>query len=126
MLLEHKQPLSPGPELCAEKRSVDGARGDDHASLRQLVREALRTPGGPGQGPRDYDPLSVRVELRGSARAAGGALADVVASSVVADVERRQDLLCELNVGARLRAVLAEVSEVLARLAPVKPDGPVN
>ena len=33
-----------------------------------------------------------------------------VASRVVADVERRQELLCELDVGARLRAVLAEVS----------------
>ena len=43
--------------------------------------------------------------------------------SVVADVERRQDLLCELDVRARLRAVLAEVSEVLARLAPAKPEG---
>jgi hypothetical protein len=50
----------------------------------------------------------------------------VVASSVVADVERRQDLLCELDVRARLRTVLAEVSEVLARLAPAKPEGPVN
>ncbi len=56
----------------------------------------------------------------------GGALADVVASSVVADVERRQDLLCELDVQTRLRSVLAEVSEVLARLAPARPDGPVN
>jgi uncharacterized protein len=50
----------------------------------------------------------------------------VVASSVVADVERRQELLCELEVGQRLRDVLAEVSEVLARLQPSKPDGPVN
>jgi hypothetical protein len=41
-------------------------------------------------------------------------------------VERRQDLLCELDVRARLRSVLAEVSEVLARLAPAKPEGPVN
>jgi hypothetical protein len=31
-----------------------------------------------------------------------------------------------LEVRARLRAVLAEVSEVLARLQPARPDGPVN
>ena len=42
---------------------------------------------------------------------------------MVADVERRQELLCELDVRARLRSVLAEVSEVLARLAPAEARG---
>jgi hypothetical protein len=64
--------------------------------------------------------------LQAAARVSGGALADVVASSVVADVERRQDLLCELDARARLTSVLSEVSDVLARLAPAKPEGPVN
>ena len=91
-------------------------RGAEEEQLRQAMLElAARLPPPVAQG-----------LLQASARASGGALADVVASSVVADVERRQDLLCELDVGARLRSVLAEVSEVLARLAPAKPDGPVN
>ncbi len=88
----------------------------EEEQLRQAVFElAARLP-----------PLVAQGLLQAAARTAGGALADVVASSVVADVERRQELLCELQVGARLRAVLAEVSEVLARLQPVRPDGPVN
>jgi Lon protease-like protein len=90
--------------------------GVEEEQLRQAMLElAARLPPPVAQG-----------LLQASARASGGALADVVASSVVADVERRQDLLCELDVRARLRTVLAEVSEVLARLAPAKPEGPVN
>ncbi|HMK74160.1 MAG TPA: LON peptidase substrate-binding domain-containing protein [Myxococcaceae bacterium] len=84
--------------------------------LRQAVFElAARLPPSVAQG-----------LLEVAARSTGGALADVVASSVVADVERRQELLCELQVGPRLRAVLAEVGEVLARLQPARPEGPVN
>jgi uncharacterized protein len=84
--------------------------------LRQAVFElAARLPPPVAQG-----------LLQVAARSSGGALADVVASSVVADVERRQELLCELAVEPRLRAVLAEVSEVLARLQPARPEGPVN
>ena len=90
--------------------------GEEEERLRQAMLElAARLPPPVAQG-----------LLQASARAGGGALADVVASSVVADVERRQDLLCELNVEARLRSVLAEVSEVLARLAPAKPEGLIN
>ena len=88
----------------------------EEEQLRQAVFElAARLP-----------PLVAQGLLQAAARTSGGALADVVASSVVADVERRQELLCQLEVAARLGAVLAEVSEVLARLQPVRPDGPMN
>jgi uncharacterized protein len=88
----------------------------EEEQLRQAVFElASRLPPQVAQG-----------LLQISARSSGGALADVVASAVVADVERRQELLCELEVDVRLRDVLAEVSEVLARLQPAVPDGPVN
>jgi Lon protease-like protein len=98
--------LLPDPELSFPEEE----------QLRQAVFElAARLPPAVSQG-----------LAQAAARTAGGALADVVASSVVADVERRQELLCELEVALRLRAVLAEVSEVLARLQPVRPDGPVN
>jgi hypothetical protein len=97
--------------LPDEERSVP-----EDEQLRQAVFElAARLP-----------PLVAQGLLQAAARSMGGALADVVASSVVADVERRQELLCELGVCPRLRAVLAEVSEVLARLQPARPDGPVN
>jgi len=88
----------------------------EEEALRQAVFElAARLPPPVAQG-----------LLQVAARSSGGALADVVASSVVADVERRQELLCELAVGPRLSQVLAEVSEVLARLQPARPAGPVN
>jgi Lon protease-like protein len=91
-------------------------RVPEEEQLRQAVFElAARLP-----------PLVAQGLLQAAARSAGGALADVVASSVVADVERRQELLCELEVGPRLRSVLTEVSEVLAHLQPARPDGPVN
>jgi hypothetical protein len=60
------------------------------------------------------------------ARAQGGALADVVAAAVVPEPERRQQLLCELDVRKRLESVLDDVGELIARLSPVKPVGPLN
>lgn len=91
-------------------------RVPEEEQLRQALFElAARLPPPVAQG-----------LLQAAARSAGGALADVVASNVVADVERRQELLCELDVGPRLRGVLAEVSEVLARLQPATPVGPLN
>jgi hypothetical protein len=60
------------------------------------------------------------------ARSQGGALADVVAAAIVPEPERRQELLCELDVRTRLIAVLDDVGELIARLSPVKPVGPLN
>jgi len=115
-ILEELPPEQPYREVRAAILPDADYHGVEEEQLRQAMLElAARLPPPVAQG-----------LLQASARASGGALADVVASSVVADVERRQDLLCELDVGARLRSVLAEVSEVLARLAPAKPDGPMN
>ena len=61
-----------------------------------------------------------------AARSQGGALADVVAAAIVPEPERRQELLCELGVRARLVAVMEDVGELVARLSPVKPVGPLN
>jgi Lon protease-like protein len=88
----------------------------DEELLRQAVLEvAARLPPDVGQG-------LVQV----AARAKGGALADALASAVVPDLERRFALLAELDVMARYNALLADVGEVIARLTPVNPDGPVN
>jgi len=51
----------------------------------------------------------------------GGALADVVASSVVEDAGRRRQILEELDVRRRLSLVLADVSSVIARADAGRP-----
>ncbi|WNG30826.1 ATP-dependent protease [Cystobacter fuscus] len=61
-----------------------------------------------------------------AARSQGGMLADVVAAAIVPEPERRQELLCELDVRTRLVEVVEEVAELVARLSPVKPTGPLN
>lgn len=60
------------------------------------------------------------------AKARGGTLADIVAAAVVPDVERRKELLYELDAQARLQAVLDDVGEVMARLGAASPRGPRN
>lgn len=60
------------------------------------------------------------------ARAQGGTLADVVAAAIIREPERRQEVLCELDVRARLEAVVDEVGEFMARLSPARPEGPLN
>ncbi len=60
------------------------------------------------------------------ARATGGALADVVAAAIIPEPERRQALLAELDVRYRLQAVTDEVGELIARLQPMRPSGPLN
>jgi uncharacterized protein len=115
-IIEELPPRAPYREVHVSLLPDEEASVPEDEQLRQAVFElAARLP-----------PLVAQGLLQAAARAAGGALADVVASSVVADVERRQELLCELGVCPRLRAVLAEVSEVLARLQPARPEGPVN
>lgn len=59
--------------------------------------------------------------------AKGGALADIVVGSLIADPERRFEVLCQLDVPARLNAVASDVSELVGRLRPLdKPDGLLN
>jgi uncharacterized protein len=85
-------------------------QGPEEELLRQAVFElAGRVP-----------PSFAEELLPVVARAQGGALADVVAAALVPEPERRQELLCELDVRTRLEAVL------IVRLNPVKPLGPLN
>jgi uncharacterized protein len=106
-----------------------------------LYREARAQPlpDAPFEGPEEERLRQAVFDLAGrvpasfaenllplAARAQGGTLADVVAAAVVPEPERRQELLCELDVRARLRAVMQDVGELVARLSPVKPVGPLN
>lgn len=91
-------------------------QGEEEGMLRQAMLELS-----------SHLPAEVAQNLLQTAsRSQGGQLADVIASTVVPDLERRQELLSELSVGARLRAVLADVGEVLARLSSATPKGPLN
>jgi Lon protease-like protein len=90
--------------------------GPEEETLRQAVLElATRLPAG------------LREELAQMAvHARGGGLADAIASAVVTGLERRWSLLCERNVRNRLRAVLADVSELIARTPAVRREGLLN
>jgi len=59
---------------------------------------------------------AAQVLVHEGAQARGGALADVVAAAVVADADRRRELLEELSPRARLEAVMDDLSEVLAQM----------
>lgn len=90
--------------------------GPEEEQLRQAVFElAGRVP-----------PSFAENLLPVAARALGGTLADVVASAIVPEAERRQELLGELDVRRRLESVMADVGELIARLQPVRPTGPMN
>jgi Lon protease-like protein len=58
-----------------------------------------------------------------ASRAKGGALADVVAATLVNNVPRRLELLDELDVDKRLSEVLKEVTALIARLRAPPPAG---
>lgn len=61
-----------------------------------------------------------------AAHHSGGALADVVASSLVPEVEKRQEILAELDPAKRLRLVLDGVGELIARMGAATVRGPLN
>lgn len=91
-------------------------QGPEEEQLRQAIFElASRVP-----------PSYAENLLPVTARASGGMLADVVAAAVVPETERRQELLCELDVQRRLTGVLGDVGELIARLQPSRPTGPLN
>lgn len=110
----------PGENLYREVRVQllpDGDyQGPEEERLRQAVFELA------GRVPASFAENLLPVV----ARSQGGALADVVAAAVVPEPERRQELLCELEVRTRLLSVLDDVGELIARLSPVKPVGPLN
>jgi len=103
-------------EVAAEVLPDLPYAGPEEERLRQAVFElAGRVP-----------PSFAETLLPVAARALGGTLADVVASAIVPEAERRQALLGELDVKRRLESVMADVGELIARLQPVRPTGPMN
>ena len=90
--------------------------GPEEEQLRQAIFELVgRVPPAFSEG-----------LLPAVARANGGALADVVAAAIIPEPERRQALLAELDVRHRLQEVTDEVGELIGRLQPMRPMGPLN
>jgi Lon protease-like protein len=90
--------------------------GPEEAQLRQAVVELTSRL-----------PVEVAARLtKVTARLRGGAFVDVLASTLVSDIPRRYALLCELDVKKRMQRLLEEVSGVMTRLRPSRPDGFVN
>ncbi|WP_224244759.1 LON peptidase substrate-binding domain-containing protein [Hyalangium gracile] len=90
--------------------------GPEEEQLRQAVLElAGRVPPSFSEG-----------LLPAVARATGGTLADVVASAIIPEPERRQQLLLQLDVRRRLQSVIDEVGELIGRLQPLRPSGLMN
>jgi Lon protease-like protein len=115
-VLEELPPTHAYREVRSEVVADPTYMGPETELLRQAVLElAGRLP------PAVLEPL-----LQMAARLEGGALADVVASALVQEPEQRLELLEELDVGARMRGVLAEVSELMMRLGPPVPAGLLN
>jgi Lon protease-like protein len=103
-------------EVRAELLPDPAYHGPEEEQLRQAVLElAGRVPPSFSEG-----------LLPAVARASGGTLADVVASAIIPEPERRQQLLLQLDVRRRLLAVIAEVAELIGRLQPTRPSGLLN
>lgn len=115
-LLEELPPDKPYREVRVQALPDAAYQGPEEERLRQAVFELA------GRVPASFAENLMPLV----ARSGGGTLADVVAAAVVPEPERRQELLCELDVRARLEAVMEDVGELVARLSPVKPVGPLN
>jgi uncharacterized protein len=88
--------------------------------LEELLRRAVLEVAGRIAGPVAQELLQL------ATRAEGGALADAVASALVADVQLRQNVLREIDPEARLRLVVDAVEELIARVGALAPRGPVH
>ncbi len=115
-VLEELPADKPYREVRAEVLSDPPYAGEEEELLRRAVLELCV-----------HVPKEVAAKVMELAnRLQGGALADVIASTLVSDIPRRQTLLSELDPQRRLRAVLLDVSELMARLNEAKKLGPLN
>lgn len=118
MRLESEWPQTkPYREVRAEPLPDAPFEGPEEAALRAAVFEVMaRVPNESGQ--------RLAQVITGKR---GGALADVIVSSVISDSERRFEVLNQLDVAARLTGVTNDLLELVAQLKPLKrPDGPLN
>jgi Lon protease-like protein len=88
----------------------------DELLLRQALMELI------ARVPTDVGERIAQV----TGRVHGGALADLVASTVMEDVIRRYEVLCELDVRERMRVVAEETLLIVGGMAPRKHEGLPN
>ena len=103
-------------EVQAELLEDQPYTGPEEDQLRNSVLELIaRVPNEVGQ----------RVAQL-TARSRGGQLADVIAATIHQDVGRRLEVLEELDVRQRIRSICEDLSGLLARIKPKKPEGLLN
>jgi len=91
--------------------------GEEESALRTAVFELMaRVPTEVGQ----------RI-AQVTTGARGGALADILVGSLIADPERRFEVLSQLDVPSRLSAVTSDLLELVSHIKPPKkPEGLLN
>jgi Lon protease-like protein len=115
-ILEELPPSKPYREVKVDLLPDPEAAVPEDGLLRNaLLKTSARLPG----------PAAESL-MKLAASRQGGPLADAVAAALVDDVEQRYSLLAELDASVRIRRVLSEVGDLMARLAPAKPEGPLN
>ncbi|MBL9038013.1 MAG: LON peptidase substrate-binding domain-containing protein [Archangium sp.] len=103
----------PYREVEAEVLPDASVEATEETALRQAVWELVaRLPPEVGQ----------RI-AHVTARAHGGLLADVVAAAIMEGAAQRFEVLRELNVSSRLRAVTDELLSLVGHLKPEAPEG---
>lgn len=107
-LLEERDVDTPYRQVRGEVLTDPSYDGPENELLRQAMLELSG-----GLPPQVLEPLlQIAIHLE------GGALADVIAGTLVQERDRRAALLAELDVSTRLQMVLEDVGELLLRLGP--------
>lgn len=103
-------------EVEAELLEDEPYAGPEEEELREAVLDLIaRVPNTVGQ----------RVAQL-TARSRGGQLADVVAATIHQDVGRRLEVLEQLDVRQRIRSIADDLTLLIARIKPKKPEGLLN
>jgi uncharacterized protein len=108
-------------------------------AYREVEAQLLVDPNVPADDPDELALQAAVVELMArlptevaervaqvTARARGGALADAVAATVLEDVAQRYEVLCEVDVRERMRAVTQETLLLVGSMRARKPEGLMN
>lgn len=106
----------PYREVEAELLEDGPVAAADEAALRQALVELI------ARVPTEVGTQVAQV----TQRVHGGALADIVASTIMRDAARRFEVLQELDAGERTRVVTEELLLVVGGIKPRKPEAVMN
>ncbi len=117
--IEHEWPATKAYREVAAELLLDEdvpSGSEDEVELRQAVVELV------ARLPTDVGERVAQV----TGRVHGGALADVVAATIMEDVTRRFEVLSELDVRARMRVVAEETLMLVGSMQARKREGLMN